>query len=87
MTGMSLASSLNREDLRTSKKRRSSTADAIFEKEFKEKATKDQALKCKLKEIWFTTDCEALALLNNTNNSINSTYSGLVDFMKKWAKF
>ena len=51
MTGMSLASSLNREDLSTSKKRRSSTADAIFEKEFKEKATKDQALKCKLKEI------------------------------------
>ena len=51
MTGMSLASSVNREDLSTSKKRRSSTADAIFEKEFKEKATIHQALKCKLKEI------------------------------------
>ena len=83
MTGMSLASSLNREGMSTSKKRRSSTAKAIFEKELKEKATKDQALKCKLKEIGFTTDCEALALLNNTNNSINSTYSGLVDLMNK----
>lgn len=42
-----MASSLNREELSPSKKR-SSTADAIFEKEFKDKATKDQALKCKL---------------------------------------
>ena len=45
-----MASSLNREELSPSKKR-SSTADAIFEKEFKDKARKDQALKCK---IYFT---------------------------------
>ena len=42
-----MASSLNREELSPSKKR-SSTADAIFEKEFKDKARKDQALKCKI---------------------------------------
>ena len=50
MTGMSMASSLNsslsRGDMSPGKKR-STTADEIFEKEFKDKSKKDAPLKCK----------------------------------------
>lgn len=52
MTGMSMASSLkldsslSKSTLRDLSQKRSSTADAIFEKEFKDKAKKDAPLKC-----------------------------------------
>ena len=52
----SLNSSLSRSDL---KKNRSSTADAIFEKEFKEKTKQDAPLKCKLE----TNFCDSCSLI------------------------
>ena len=51
MTGMSVASSLNSTSQTSPRKKRSTTADAIFEKEFKEKSKKGAPLKCKLKEM------------------------------------
>jgi hypothetical protein len=53
MTGMSMASSLNSSLSRGDPvKKRSTTADEIFEKEFKDKIKKDVPLKCKFYEKW-----------------------------------
>jgi hypothetical protein len=52
MTGMSMASSLNSSPSDPSpSKKRSTTADEIFEKEFKDKAKKNAPLKCKFEQM------------------------------------